>query len=247
MKPLLEARGLSVCWQPGEWLLRDVDLTLFPGELSALVGPSGCGKSTLCLALAGIVPRQLPGQVAGKILLAGQDLGGLSLPQVASNLGILFQDPQSQLFLPWVRRELAFGPENLCLPQAEIRLRLEGMAARLGIEKLLAANPNQLSGGEQQLVALAAVLALAPKILILDEVSAQLDPDTRRRILAILAELLAEGLAVLMVEHDLQQLALARHIYLLKEENLSEIDPSDLAGEENLLRTYGGGNFEPPS
>lgn len=240
MKPILTAENLCVSWQPGKWVLRDINFSLSAGELIGIIGPSGCGKSTLCLALAGIIPRQLPGQVAGKILLASQDLAALSLPEIAGNLGIVFQDPESQLFLPRVRNELAFGPENLCLPREEIADRVQRIAEELGCKDMLAANPNELSGGEQQLIALAAVLALEPKVLILDEVSAQLDPRTCQRLQAIILGLLQRGVAVLRVEHNLQQLAGANRILVIREGRLEEAAADDLEGEGGLSRVYGG-------
>ena len=241
MRLVLEAAGLSVGWQPGCWVLRDISFSLAAGELVGIIGPSGCGKSTLCQALAGIIPRQLPGEVKGKILLLGRNLAALSLPEIAADLGIVFQDPETQLFLPRVRNELAFGPENLCLPREEIGMRIERIAEELGCQDLLEANPNQLSGGQQQLIALAAVLALEPKLLILDEVTAQLDPQTCARLQAIIGGLRRRGMAVLMVEHNLAQLAAADRIFALRNGQLAEAAAADLVDDEALRRVYGGG------
>lgn len=236
---MLTAEKLSVAWQPGNWLLENVDLELAPGELVGLIGPSGCGKSTLCLALAGIIPRQLGGQIQGKVCLEGQDLAGLSLARVAGALGMVFQDPETQLFLPRARAELAFGPENLCLSRDEILRRIKNAAAAVGCKRLLAASPAELSGGEQQLVALAATLALAPKVLILDEVSSQLDTQCCQVIESVVAKLLIQGTAVLMVEHRLARLALAQRILVLRQGRLEDYRTQDLDGAE-LDRVYGG-------
>mgnify|MGYP000867912322 CR=1 FL=1 len=241
MSSVLVAEGLFVSWQPGDWVLRDINFSLAAGEVVGIIGSSGCGKSTLCLALAGIIPRQSPGQVEGKIFLEGRDLAQFSLPQIASCLGIVFQDPETQLFLPRVRNELAFGPENLCLPREEIAARIQRIAEEMGCRELLAANPNELSGGQQQLIALAAVLALEPKVLILDEVTAQLDPRTCQRLQAIVLDLRQRGMAVLMAEHNLQMLACADRILVLREGRMEEAAASDLDGEEGLSRVYGGG------
>lgn len=238
MKPVLAAEALAVSWQPNKWVFQDVDLTLLPGEFLGVVGPSGCGKSTLCLALAGIIPRQLQAQVTGSIRLAGQDLAQLSLPQIAGSLGIVFQDPQSQLFLPQVRRELAFGPENLCVEPKKIAARIEEIAEQVGCHSLLSANPNELSGGEQQLIALASVLAMAPAVLILDEVTAQLDTATARRLAGVIGGLRKQGVAVLMIEHNLEQLAAADKILALNNGRLQEV--ADVSSEEALAQAYGG-------
>lgn len=239
MKTVLAAESLFVSWQPGDWVLRDIGFSLYPGELVGIIGASGCGKSTFCLALAGIIPRQLPGQVEGKILLAGEDMAQLSLADIVGNLGIVFQDPDTQLFLTRVRNELAFGPENLCLPQDELAPRVHKIAKELGCQHLLAANPNELSGGQQQLVALASVLALEPKVLILDEVTSQLDPETCQRIQAIIRDLRQRHVAVLMVEHNLSQLAAADRILVLRDGTIEEA--GELIGEGDLSRIYGGG------
>lgn len=230
MSPALMAQGLSVAWRKGEWVLRDLDLELAAGELLGIIGPSGCGKSTLCLALAGIIPRQLGAQVEGRVTLDGQNLGELGLGKIAGKLGIVFQDPETQLFLPKVRNELAFGPENLCLPREEICRRLEEVAAQVGCEEYLWAHPWELSGGEQQLVALAAVLALEPQVLILDEVSAQLDEDSRCRLLAVVETQLAKGTAVLMVEHNLSQLVTAHRVLVMRCGGLEVATREDLGG-----------------
>ncbi len=143
--------------------------------------------------------------------------------------------------MPRVRNELAFGPENLCLPREEIAARIQRIAEEMGCRELLAANPNELSGGQQQLIALAAVLALEPKVLILDEVTAQLDPRTCQRLQAIVLDLRQRGVAVLMAEHNLQMLACADRILVLREGRMEEAAASDLDGEEGLSRVYGGG------
>jgi energy-coupling factor transport system ATP-binding protein len=238
MKAVLAAESLSVSWQPGERVLREIYFSLFPGELVGVIGASGCGKSTFCLALAGIIPRHLPGQVEGKILLAGQDIAQLNRAEIAGALGIVFQDPETQLFLTMVKSEIAFGPENLCLPQREIAARVHRVAAELGCQHLLAANPNELSGGQQQLVALASVLALEPKVLILDEVTSQLDPDTTQRIQAIIEDLRRRQAAVLMVAHDLSQLATADRVLLLRDGALEAVGELE---NQDLSKIYRGG------
>lgn len=217
MIPILEVRNLTVTWPGGEQVLDQLSFTLAAGELVGIVGPSGGGKSTICLTLAGIIPRQLAAEVRGEIYFSGRSMTQLSLPEITAEVGIVFQDPETQLFLPRVMNELAFGPENLALPVPEIRARIEVVAEESGCTDLLEANPNELSGGQQQIVALAAVLAMGPKLLILDEVTSQLDPDSCQRIQEIIASLRRQGVAVLMVEHNLAQLLEADRIFSLRE------------------------------
>lgn len=220
MTSILEVRDLTVTWSGGRRVLDGLSFSLSAGELMGIVGPSGGGKSTLCLTMAGIIPRQLDAKVAGEVLFMGRDLFGLSLPEITADLGIVFQDPETQLFLPRVRNELAFGPENLCIEVPEIRERIAAVAQETGCAELLEASPNELSGGQQQIVALAAVLAMMPKLLVLDEVTAQLDSESCQRIQDIIASLRRRGVAVLMVEHNLQQLLAADRVLALKEGRL---------------------------
>jgi len=189
--------------------------------------------------LAGIIPRQLPGRVEGEISLLGRDLASLNLSQITTDLGIVFQDPETQLFLPRVMNELAFGPENLCISPREIRERIQIIAQETGCGKLLEANPNELSGGQQQLIALAAVLALEPKFLVLDEVTSQLDPQSCQRIQDIIAGLRRRGVAVLMVEHNLEQLVHADRILALKAGKLEIAATGEKMDAHALTRVYG--------
>ncbi|HOB34977.1 MAG: ABC transporter ATP-binding protein [Firmicutes bacterium] len=237
MKAILTVEDLRVAWPGGQAVLDGVSLSLAAGRLTGIIGPSGGGKSTLCLAAAGIIPRLLPAEVQGRILLDGQNLADLTLPEIAARVGIVFQDPETQLFLPRVLNELAFGPENLALPVPEIWERIGRVARDTGCEELLDANPNELSGGQQQIVALAAVLAMQPRVLILDEVTAQLDPESCRRIQDIIAALLDRGTAVLMVEHNLDQLALAHELYCLRNGRLEAV-PGQVDAAW-LARVYG--------
>lgn len=239
---LLEVNSLSVYWQEGSQVLEEISFSLTPGEFVGVIGPSGCGKSTLCMALSGIIPRQIPGRVEGEIKLLGKDLMDLSLPQITTNLGIVFQDPETQLFLPKVMNELAFGPENLCESVEEIRRRIQDISGQIGIEDLLTASPHQLSGGQQQIVALAAVLALEPKVLILDEVTSQLDPYSCQRIQDILVKLRQRGVAILMVEHNLGQLIKADRVLSLRAGAIDVAATGEELGhnQELLNRIYGG-------
>ncbi|MTI94398.1 MAG: ABC transporter ATP-binding protein [Firmicutes bacterium] len=213
MTDALTVRNLSYRYSPdASQVLRDVSFSLSAGEMLGVVGPSGCGKSTLCLCLSGIIPHQQGGDMSGEVLLFGKDTREITLPAIATQVGIVFQDPESQLFLPVIRNELAFGPENLCREPADIARVIETVAARTGISALLPNNPNQVSGGQQQIVALAAVLAMEPKILILDEVTSQLDAAGAERIQAIIADVRRRGTAVVMVEHNLEQLRQADRV-----------------------------------
>lgn len=242
MIPALQVRNLSLAWQQGSSpLFQGISFSLYPGEIVGIIGNSGCGKSSLCLALAGIIPRQIPGIVQGELYVMGQSLQDMSLAQITAQVGIVFQDPETQLFLPRVLNELAFGSENLCVSPPEIWESINTIAAELGISNLLNTNPNQLSGGQQQLVALAAVLAMQSQVLILDEVTSQLDSAAAQRFQEIAARLRQRGVAILMVEHNLEQLRQANRIIALVDGRVEvAATAEELFSNESLLtRIYG--------
>ncbi len=171
-----------------------------------ITGPSGCGKSTLCLCLSGIIPNHISGVLTGEVYLLEQLLSSLPPAAIAARLGIVFQDPETQLFLPVIRNELAFGPENLCVARDEIARRVKKTAEKFGISHLLPSAPTEISGGQQQIAALAAVLAMEPRVLFLDEVTSQLDQRSCQRIQDIIKNLKQQGVAIIMVEHNHNQL-----------------------------------------
>ncbi len=200
-----------------DYILKDISLTIGRGEVIALVGLSGCGKSTLCYCIAGIIPRIYPGELKGEILLEGKPITEMTLPQVACRLGFVFQNPDNQLFSPTVEDEIAFGPENLCLPQPEIEKRVVESLSMVGMLQHRYKNPHHLSGGQKQLIALAAVLALNPEILIFDEALSQLDSRGKAMIQQQIRDLKSKGKTIIMIEHDLNNIVLADRVLHLKQ------------------------------
>ncbi len=201
----------------GKEILKDISFKVSPGEIVALTGLSGCGKSTLCLCLGGIIPHLLGGDLTGRVLLNGKDTKDYKVAQLALEVGLVFQDPDTQLFAPAVEDEIAFAPENICLPAKEVGRRVNEVLEMLGLSALRQENPSHLSGGQKQLVALGAVLALDPGILVLDEVMAQLDSSARKKIRDILFALRRQGKTILIVEHDLETASLADRVLVLEE------------------------------
>ena len=205
MSGALVAHGLSFQYAAGtEPALRDVDLRLDPGEMVLVAGPSGCGKSTLLKCLNGLIPHSYRGALSGSVELFGERTDGMTLQRISSQVGTVLQDPDKQLVAATVRADIAFGLENRGLPRAAIRDALEEAAAALKITPLLERPTAALSGGERQRVALAGVLALAPRIMLLDEPLASLDPATAMELLAFVRARTRKGLAVLVVEHRVE-------------------------------------------
>ncbi|MBQ3286816.1 MAG: ABC transporter ATP-binding protein [Firmicutes bacterium] len=221
----LQARSLSFAYDETP-LFSGVSFALAEGEWVAITGPSGSGKSTLCLLASGVIPRSLDvGKVGGEVLLFGESVADLPLAKTASQLGLVLQEPDSQLFSPLVEDEIAFGPENLCLPRDEIGARIERALALTGMSGKRQADTDTLSGGQKQLVALAAVLALEPRVLILDEAFAMLDEAAEKQMLEVLRCLKEQGTAILAVEHEPRRLAAADRVLRLADGRLEEVGP----------------------
>lgn len=202
---MLELRGVSYRYA-GERrpALDGVSLAIGPGEVVGVGGPNEAGKSTLCLVAAGLAPASIGGTLQGEVLVGGESLGGLRPWEIASRIGIVFAQPASQLsgVSDTVLAEAAFGPVNLGLAAAESRARADAALARLGITDLADRRPDRLSGGQQQLVALASMLAMDPLAMVLDEPVAELDANGRRLVGESLRSVAGAGTAVLLTEHD---------------------------------------------
>jgi energy-coupling factor transport system ATP-binding protein len=182
--------------------LLDIDLDLPDGEVVGLVGASESGKSTLCLVVAGLAPRTVGGRIRGTIRLDGEDVETWPVHRLAARVGIGFQNPGTQLsqVAGTVFEEVAFGPMNLGLPRAEVVARTWDALSMLRIEPMAERDPTRLSGGQQQLVAMAGLLALRPAHLVLDEPTAQLDPAGTRLVGDAIAGLAAAGASILLAE-----------------------------------------------
>jgi energy-coupling factor transport system ATP-binding protein len=189
--------------------LRDVDLALADGEVVGVVGASEAGKTTLCLVASGLAPRTVGGTLGGHVRLDGADATPLAMHQMAERVGIAFANPATQLsgVSGTVYEEVAFGPMNLGRPHAEVIDRTGAALVAMGIGDLADRDPSRLSGGQQQLVALAGLLAMRPAHLVLDEPTAQLDPAGTRLVADALRGLAAGGASILLAEQKTDLLA----------------------------------------
>ena len=193
--PVLDVRGLAYAYPDGHQALYGVDLHVHRGERVALLGPNGAGKTTLVLHLNGILE---PG--AGSVAVSGLPVVKENVQEVRRRVGIVFQDPDDQLFMPTVRDDVAFGPANLGLRGADLDARVTAALEQVGMADFADRPPHHLSFGQRRRVAVATVLAMEPEILVLDEPSSNLDPASRRELAEILTGL---DVTVLMVTHDL--------------------------------------------
>jgi energy-coupling factor transporter ATP-binding protein EcfA2 len=178
------------------------------GEFILVTGPSGCGKTTFCRCLNGLIPNSYGGTFSGTVMVDGSPTTKSPVFELAQRVGLVFQNPENELFCTSVEREVAFGLENLAVPRDELRSRVEEALSLVGILHLGDKSPEELSGGEQQKVAVAALLAMKPKVLVLDEPTANLDPLSASSVMDVLTKINKEsGVTVILVEHRLEMAA----------------------------------------
>jgi len=178
---LVEVKDLHYSYPDGTSALRGVSFRITHGEAVAIIGANGAGKSTLLLQLNGCLLPQ-----AGTVRIGDMPLNRKTLPHVRRTVGMVFQDPDDQLFMPLVHDDVAFGPLNLGLPVEEVEERVASALATVGASHLKDRPPYRLSGGEKRAVAIASVLSMSPSILVMDEPTAALDPKTRRQLIELL-------------------------------------------------------------
>lgn len=196
--------------------LSEVSFTLPRGSLTLLVGPSGCGKSTLCMLMTGIVPHLLGGVLKGQVLVDGKDVAQTAVKDLALSAGLLFQDPEWMFATLRVDDEIAFGPENLKLPKAEIHQRVENALETVSLTRFRHHLVWALSGGQIQKLGFASVLAMQPPLMILDEPTANLDPATTHAVHELILRLRQQGKTIVLVSKDLDEfIAEADHVIYL--------------------------------
>ncbi len=179
MGEIVRVQNLSFRYpEASKFAVRDFELSIQAGEIVVLAGPSGCGKSTLLRTVNGLIPHMYTGEYVGSVSVGGTKVNEARMSELAQKVGLLFQNPENQIFMFSVERDIAFGLENLAVPPDEMRTRVDEAMRQLGIMDLAQRAPHELSDGQKQRVALAGVIVMKPRLIILDEPTSLLDPKT---------------------------------------------------------------------
>ena len=238
---MIQIRQLSVGY--GEILaLKDITLDVKTGECVLITGPSGCGKSTLARAMCGLIPHALPARMEGSVRVAGLDTRETSLPTISQHAGLVFQNPSSQLFHLRVEDEVMFGPRNLGLDEDEIRRRTAWALDTTGLTALRDCKPAELSAGQKQCLAIASLLSMRPRLLVLDEPTASLDVPSTRRVMHTLNSLQKRhGITIILIEHRLAQAAQLADRALVMDHGRIVADgkPARLFADRHIRKTLG--------
>ncbi len=206
--PIITVENLTFTYRgSNQPALENVSLSVEAGEFVGLIGPTGAGKSTLCWALVGVVPQILRGRIQGQVNVNGLNPSRQPVAQVAQTVGLVQQDAEAQLLMTDIEKEIVFPLENLSLSRAEIGQRLEAVLDLVKLREDRLRHPYYLSGGQKQKVAVAAVLAMRPDLLILDEATSELDPIGAGEVLELVGRLKREGKTIVLVEHNIDELA----------------------------------------
>jgi len=217
---IIETKNLTYVY-PGasKPSISDVSIKIEKGEFVLITGPSGCGKTTLCRCFNGLVPHFYQGELKGEISVAGIDTLKHHTYEMAKHVGLVFQNPENQLFALSIEKDVAFGLENLGLPRDEMRKKVDWALNQTGIYDLRERSPHEISGGQQQRVAIAAVLAMEPEIIVLDEPTSFLDPLSAEKIFEVIYGLnKQQGITVVLVEHRLDLTAkYTNHLIVMNE------------------------------
>lgn len=231
---MLEVKNLKYSYNNDYQALKGVSLKIERGEMVALLGKNGAGKSTLFLHLNGIYEPD-----EGQVFIDGEELkyDKKSLLKFRQKVGIVFQNPDDQIFAPTVEEDVAFGPLNLKLPMEEVQNRVEEALERVGMSGYEKTAPHHLSGGQKKRVAIAGILAMKPEIMVLDEPTAGLDPQGVANLSALLKELNEEGITIIISTHEVDLVPdyANRAFVMVDGELIAEGTPKEIFSQPNLL------------
>ncbi|HVA79615.1 MAG TPA: ABC transporter ATP-binding protein, partial [Candidatus Binataceae bacterium] len=242
----VEAADLCFTYHDGaRAALCAVGLRQARGEMIGVMGASGAGKSTLAKCLNRIIPEFEGGVFSGAVIIGGRKLDGLRVCEVAAEVGMVFQDFEAQLFSTNVAHEVAFAMEQIGMDRAAMNARIGPALEAVGLKGFEHRDPTSLSGGEKQRLAIASVLALSPRVIVLDEPTTDLDPEGKAEVFALIRSLRERGLSLIVIEHETEELLRADRVILMREGAvIAEGPPSAVMARLELLEESG---VHPPS
>ena len=238
METLIEVSNYSFRYRKAKTMaLRGIQFQVYKGEVLAIIGPTGAGKTTICRSIVGLIPELFEGKHSGEIKVLGKPVSEYSVETLASIVGYVHQDAESQILMTNVEKEIAFPLENLGLPREEIHERIERALKLVHLENYRDRHPFYLSGGQRQRVVLATALAMNPEVLILDEAVSEIDPIGAEEIMTVAKELNSLGKTIVIIEHNMEEIArFADRIIVLEEgEMLAEGPAKEVLTNDALL------------
>ncbi|HNX28117.1 MAG TPA: energy-coupling factor transporter ATPase [Syntrophomonadaceae bacterium] len=237
---MISLRNLNFSYAYNEAILKDINLDITDGEYVAIIGANGSGKTTLIRHFNALL---LP--ASGDVLVDGlSTLKAKNLPEIRRRVGMIFQNPDNQIVGMTVEEDVAFGPGNLGLPSSEIKKRVDHALTVVGLSEYKTRPPHTLSGGQKQLLALAGVLAMESKFIVLDEPTASLDPQSASLVLSLLQELNQQGTAIIHVTHHMDELDNAKRIIVIDQGSIAaDAPPCDIFSQVTWLKKLG---LKPP-
>ncbi|RLG43793.1 MAG: ABC transporter, partial [Thermoproteota archaeon] len=249
MNYAVEVNNLSFFYPgSGKPALRNINLRFEKGKITTIIGPLGAGKTTLILTLNGLIPKVIVGKIEGEVVVDGLKVSQHSVSEMATHVGIVFDDPSLQIISSTVKEDVAFGPANLGLPREEVIKRIKYALERTRLLGFEHRNPRTLSGGEQQALAIAGIIAMLPKVIVMDEPITMLDPVGKDRVLSTIKELNEKyGYTIILTDSgiNIEEISEITHhmIALYKGEVVKEGKPEEILTDRNLLKTM---KFKPP-
>ena len=239
-RPAIEVRDLSFSYPASKApALKHIRIDIAEGEWVSIMGPTGAGKSTFSLCLNGLIPHMQAGKLEGSVTIFGEDAKDLSVPYLSSKVGVVFQDFNTQLFSSQVKLELAFGMENFCIRREHMKERVEALLEQFNLQRYSDSHPAELSGGERQRLAIASILALSPRILVLDEPTTDLDPLNREKLLSIVKEMGQDGLTIIWIDHDTKQAFESNRLIIMDQAELAhQTTFRDFFAKTDLAEAY---------
>ena len=234
MKKIIEIKNLSFEYREGTRTINNISFDIFEGEYVAILGHNGSGKSTIAKLIIGLLEK-----LSGSITVNGIELTLENLYKVRDNIGIVFQNPDNQFIGATVRDDIAFGLENNCVPQNQMDEIINNYASKVDMQDFLDHEPTKLSGGQKQRVAIAGILAMNPKIIILDEATSMLDPIGKREINNLVRKLNKEKtMTIISITHDIEEAALSDYVVLLSDGHIIDTGkPEDVLMKQKEIES----------